>query len=61
MDDKRVDFLASAACFGAAITGFTGIVSAVISLASMNLVAAGISVLGAGVAFGLLASALLRN
>lgn len=61
MSDRRVDFLTSAACFGSVVAGLTGIIAAIISLVSMNLVAAGVSVIGAGLAFGLLASAVLRN
>ena len=61
MRDRRVDFLTSAACFGAAITGLTGIIVAIISVVSMNLVAAGVSVIGASLAFGLLANAVLRE
>jgi hypothetical protein len=59
--DRRIDFLISAACFGAAITGLLGIVVAIVSLGSMNVAAAGAAVLGAGVSFGLLANALLRH
>jgi len=61
MSDKRIDFLMSAACFGAAITGFIGIIAAIMSLGSMNVMAAGVSVIGAGLAFGLLANAMLRH
>jgi hypothetical protein len=61
MSDKRIDFLASAACFGSVITGLAGIIVAIISLVSMNLVAAGVSVVGASLAFGLLANAVLRD
>lgn len=61
MSDKRIDFLTSAACFGAVITGLTGIVAAIISVLSMDLVAAGVSVIGASLAFGLLANAVLRD
>lgn len=61
MSDRRVDFITSAACFGAVVAGFIGIIAAFISLVSMNLVAAGVSVIGASLAFGLLASATLRN
>ena len=60
MPDKRIDFLASAACFGAVLTGILGIIVVIISVFSANPLAAGISILGAGLAFGLLAVALLR-
>jgi len=61
MSERRIDFLTSAACFGAVITGLVGIIAAIISLVSMNLVAAGVSVIGASLAFGLLANAVLRD
>jgi hypothetical protein len=61
MSDRRIDFLTSAACFGAATTGLIGIIAAIVSIVSLNLVAAGVSVIGASLAFGLLANAVLRN
>ena len=60
MPDKRIDFLTSAACFGSVLTGILGIIAAIISVFSANFQAAGVSILGAGLAFGLLANALLR-
>jgi len=61
MSDKRIDFIMSAACFGAAIAGVIGIVAAIMSLGSQDFMAAGVSVIGAGLAFGLLANAMLRS
>ena len=61
MSEKRVDTLISAACFGAATTGFIGIIAAIVSLVSMNFVGAGVAVIGASLAIGLLANALLRS
>lgn len=59
--DGRIEFLISAACFGAVLAGLLGIVTAIVSIVSMNVLAAGLSVLAAGVTFGLLANALLRH
>lgn len=61
MSERRVDALIGAACIGASVTGVIGIIAAIVSVASMNLVGAGISIIGAGLAFGLLANALLRD
>jgi len=61
MSERRVDTLIGAACFGAAFTGIIGIIAAIVSVVSMNLVGAGLAVIGASLAFGLLANALLRN
>lgn len=61
MSDRRVDLLTSAASFGAVVAGLIGIIAAIISLVSMNLVATGVSVIGASLAFGLLANAVLRD
>lgn len=61
MPDKRIDLLTGAACFGAVVTGLLGIIAAVVSVVTMELLAAGVSILGAGVAFGFLANAILRD
>lgn len=59
--DRRVDFLISAACFGAVVTGGLGILVTILSIFTMNVFAAGASIFGTGVTFGLLAHALLRD
>lgn len=61
MSERRVDALIGAACIGAVVTGFIGIIAAIVSVVSMNPVGAGVSIIGAGLAFGLLANALLRD
>ena len=61
MSDRRLDALISLTCFGAVVVGILGILGCVIALVAGEFLAAGVAVLGSGLAFGLLANALLRS
>ena len=61
MNDRHVDFLLSIAFYGLIICGFLGIVTALLALATMQLLPAGLAILSAAACFGVIALVILRR
>ena len=60
-DNRRGEMIAGVAVVCAMFTGFAALVATVFAFFSLNWVGAGVCLLAAGVSFGLVANASLRN
>jgi hypothetical protein len=58
---RRVEGLAAAGLFGSAVTGVAAVVLALVAAFAGDFSAAGLALIAAGVAFGFLANAFLRE
>lgn len=58
---EKAEMAGGLAIIGGLITGFAGLVAALMAMVTLNLVAAGVCFAGAGISFGLVASAVWRR
>ncbi|HEX4959668.1 MAG TPA: hypothetical protein VF173_02430 [Thermoanaerobaculia bacterium] len=61
MSDNRGDTLVGLTCFGAAASGTIGVIIAIMAAVAGNFTAAGITIIGSGPTFVLLAYVILRK
>ena len=58
---EKAEMAGGLAILGGLITGFAGLVAALIAVLTLNLVGAGVCLAAAGISFGLVASAVWRR
>jgi hypothetical protein len=58
---EKVEMAGGLAVIGGLIAGFAGLVAALVSFLTLNLLGAGVCLAAAGISFGLVANAIWRN
>jgi len=58
---EKAEIAGGLALIGGLVAGFVGLIAALVSLFSFNLIAVGVCLASAGISFGLVANAIWRN
>jgi uncharacterized membrane-anchored protein len=58
---EKVEMAGGLALIGGLVAGFAGLIAALVSFFSFNLIAVGVCLVAAGISFGLVANAIWRN